>query len=1231
MKSKSFPKPPFCLRPGPILVLLLVALVTPGLVNAGDINVPASGDVALLPFPPAQAGDEARHHPSSPAGGQPRHLINHTTQAVSPLTFAPLLTGQVAKLTASDAAGDDEFGWSVASSGDTAVVGAYLDGDAGSASGSAYVFERNRDGTDAWGQVAKLTALDAASNDNFGYAVAISGDTVVVGAYLDDDGGGGSGSAYVFERNQGGADAWGQVAKLTASDAAGGDQFGNAVTISDDTVVVGAYLDDDGGGSSGSAYVFERNQGGADAWGQVAKLTASDAAGGDWFGQAVAISDDTVVVGAMLDNDGGSASGSAYIFERNQGGADAWGQVAKLTASDAAAFDNFGNTVAVSGDTVVVGANGDDDGGDASGSAYIFERNQGGADAWGQVAKLIASDAAADDQFGRSVAISVDTIAVGARWDDDNGSASGLAYIFERNQGGADAWGQVAKLIASDAAAGDEFGTAVAISGDTIVAGARWDDDAGNASGSAYTFVRSGNAWEQIQKAAAADAATDDQFGWSVAISGDTAVVGAYLDDDGGNESGSAYVFERNQSGADSWGQVAKLTASDPAADDQFGWSVAISGDTVVVGAYLDDDGGSDSGSAYVFERNQGGADAWGQVAKLTALDPAPDDFFGNTVAISGDTVVVGAVWDDDGGNASGSAYVFERNQSGADAWGQVAKLTASDADADDNFGWSVAISGDTVVVGTWLDEDGGIASGSAYVFERNQGGADAWGQVAKLTASDATADDQFGWSVAISGDTVVIGAYLDDDGGSDSGSAYVFERNQSGADAWGQVAKLTASDAAVEDYFGNAVAISGDTIAVGAVWDDDGGDFSGSAYVFERNQGGADTWGQVAKLTASDDAADDNFGWSVGISGDTVAVGAVWDDDGGSDSGSAYIFGLTIGLPEMAVTGSDIEIANGNTTPSAGDQTDFGSVSLGGAITRTFTISNSGSVDLSLTGLPVVSMTGPAAGDFSVTVAPAASIAPGSTTPFQVRFDSSAVGTRAATVTIANDDSDENPYRFAIQGTGSNTAPMAAAGPDQNAGVGGPVTLDGSGSSDPDDHLPLTYGWTQTGGPAVSLSDSTVSQPAFTAPALPTVLTFSLTVTDAFDLADPTPDEVVVSVADSPLTGLVAINSSPTVLSQTTILTATITSGSNPGFTWSFGDGTIGSGATPGHVYGATGTYTAVVTASNSLNLLTATTVVTITGSGESNFSYIPLFLKNLIPIGGAGEPANEDLSKHP
>jgi hypothetical protein len=277
-------------------------------------------------------------------------------------------------------------------------------------------------------------------------------------------------------------------------------------------------------------------------------------------------------------------------------------------------------------------------------------------------------------------------------------------------------------------------------------------------------------------------------------------------------------------------------------------------------------------------------------VAKLTASDGAAYDDFGYSVAISGDTVVVGTHYDDDNGFESGSAYVFERNQTGADNWGQVAKLTASDAAADDRFGVSVAISGDTVVVGAWGDADNGTQSGSAYVFERNQTGADNWGQVAKLTASDAAAGDWFGYSVAISGDTVVVGAPGDDDNGSQSGSAYVFGRNQTGADNWGQVAKLTASDGAAGDWFGYSVAISGDTVVVGAPYDDDNGAYSGSAYVFERNQTGADNWGQVAKLTASDAAAVDCFGISVAISGDAgaIVVGADWDDDNGTDSGSA-------------------------------------------------------------------------------------------------------------------------------------------------------------------------------------------------------------------------------------------------------------------------------------------------------------------------------------------------------
>jgi uncharacterized repeat protein (TIGR01451 family) len=685
-----------------------------------------------------------------------------------------------------------------------------------------------------YSQVGKLTTPDGAAGDYFGYAVAISGDTVVVGAYGDDNNGDASGSAYVFTRNEGGADGWGGVAKLTASDGTAGDYFGHAVAISGDTVIVTAYGDDDHGHSSGSAYVFRRNQGGPDSWGQAAKLTAADGAAYDSFGTSVAISGDTIVVGANLDDDKGADSGSAYVFRRNRGGADNWGQAVKLTASDGAAGDYFGISVSISSDTIVIGAYGDDDHGSSSGSAYIFTRNQGWADNWGQAVKLTAADGAADDYFGWSVAISGDTIVVGAWRDDDYyGVNSGSAYIFRRNHGGADAWGQWTKLTAADGAAGDNFGSSVAISGYTIVVGAYGDDDHGADSGSAYTFVGAGNVWVQQAKPTAADGAAGDGFGMSVAISGDTIVVGSLYGDGNVAGSGSAYAFRRNEGGLNGWGQVAKLTAADGAAGDGFGVSVAISGDTIVVGAFCDEDNGANSGSAYVFRRNQGGADKWGQAVKLTAADGAAYDEFGVSVAISGDTVVVGSPGDADHGADTGSAYVFRRNQGGADHWGQWTKLTAADGAAGDYFGISVAISGDTLVVGSPGDDDNGAGSGSAYVFRRNQGGPGAWGRAAKLTAADGAAGDQFGVSVAISGDTVVVGADGDADHGANTGSAYIFTRNRGGADNWGQAAKLTAADGAAYDEFGYAVGISGDTVVVGAFWDDDHGADSGSAYVF--------------------------------------------------------------------------------------------------------------------------------------------------------------------------------------------------------------------------------------------------------------------------------------------------------------------------------------------------------------------------------------------------------------
>jgi len=813
------------------------------------------------------------------------------------------------KLLASDGDAYDYFGGDISTSDETIIIGAASD-DVGANvdQGSAYLFERNEGGAENWGEVIKLIGSDSEAGDRFGCSVSISGDTVVIGAYSDDVGAStDQGSAYVFMRNQGGPDNWGQVIKLTASDGVSEDRFGISVSLYDDTIFVGAYFDDIGANTDqGSAYVFERNQGGPDNWGQVTKITAFDGTSSAWFGGSVSLFSDTVVIGAYGD---GGNQGSAYMFERNHGGINNWGLVTKLTASDGGVDDRFAMGVSLFCDTLVVGAPYHDVGGNNSqGSAYVFERNQGGADNWGEVAKLTASDGSTNDYFGRSVSLSCGSVIVGSNGDDIGGnSGQGSAYVFERNCGGADNWGWVIKLTAFDGESGDQLGSTVSIDNSIIIIGAIGDDIVpDNNRGSAYTFVRSNETWMEIAHPLAIDGAGNDQFGISVDICCDTVVVGARNDDVGANiAQGSAYIYNRNQGGADDWNQVYKLTASDGASNDHFGRSVAIHGNTIVVGSLFDDVGViDDQGSAYIFERNQGGVDNWGQVTKLTAADGAIDDLFGMSVSIFNDVIIVGAVGDNVGANADqGSAYVFERNQGGPDNWGQVTKLTAADGAVGDMFGRSVSISGDKIVIGAYSDNVGANDDqGSAYIFERNQGGLDNWGQVAKLTAADGAIDDFFGFSVDISGDTVIIGAHQDDTGaGFRQGSGYIFERNQGGVDNWGQVTKLTASDGSANDRFGVSASIFYDTVIIGASHDNVGTKTDqGSAYVFERNQDGIDLWGQVTKLTAHDGEAEEQYGYHISISGDTVIVGAYLDNvSANAYQGSVYIHKL---MPEYVI-----------------------------------------------------------------------------------------------------------------------------------------------------------------------------------------------------------------------------------------------------------------------------------------------------------------------------------------
>lgn len=397
--------------------------------------------------------------------------------------------------------------------------------------------------------------------------------------------------------------------------------------------------------------------------------------------------------------------------------------------------------------------------------------------------------------------------------------------------------------------------------------------------------------YKSLLKLTSSDAADSDNFGYKAALDGNYAIVGAPGADGEGTDCGQAYLYLKTQGGTDGWGQIKTLVAGDASNGDFFGVAVDISGDYAVVGAGAENGSGTNQGAAYVFYRNQGGADNWGQVKKLTAADKADEDGFGYSVAIDGDTIIVGSDGEDGAGTDRGAAYVFLKDEGGADNWGQVIKLVAPEPENAAQFGFAVAIDGDLALVGAPRVDGSGTDQGEAFLFSRDQGGVGAWGLVKELLPNAPTNDSWFGNSVSVDGALAVVGEAWNDGTGTNRGAAYIFGRDEGGSGNWGEVERLSASDAHDADFFGFSVAVNGSNVVIGAAWAAAAGTERGQVYLYSRDEGGADNWGEVQRLRASDAQNEDWFGFSTAIAGSYILVGAIGEDGSGAGRGAAYLF----------------------------------------------------------------------------------------------------------------------------------------------------------------------------------------------------------------------------------------------------------------------------------------------------------------------------------------------------
>ena len=772
------------------------------------------------------------------------------------------------KLTDTDGAtsfGDSgaDFGSSIVLQDDFLIVGSPDDFDGASdsngiQSGAVAIYQRTPSG---WIQLARLVKPGArAPGDGFGSSVAWDGNWLVVGSP-------GVGEVHVFDA------AFANPATLVIADGSGtpGSEYGRSVAISNSRIAVGAPRADINGFNNGRVYLFEENAG---SWAQAGSVDSDKvsvitgvSSNNSGFGAAVALEGDRLVIGAPYEN-GPLSQGVALLYE-HVGASWVYRQALLKPTIDKP--DAFGRALDIDGDSIVVGAMFYDSGHPDSGAAHVFSRDASGN--WSHDQKLVASNAISGEEFGSSVDLQGDTLLVGAY----NGLnpipnfISGVAYVFQRT---GSVWNEQQIVSATDAGLGDRFGLAVAMDGDRIALGTPADDDNGLPnSGSVYIFrIRSNSA----NKLFAFDRTVDAEFGTTLAVSGDTLVVGAPYHDHvvaNNDNKGAAYVYRRVD---ESWELEQQLLASNAVNDDHFGWSVDISGDRIVVGAPGRDGTFANSGAAYTYTRI---GTAWIGQQQLGGQSPALNDEFGAAVAIDGNHIAVGVP-----GRAATIMSVLLQDAGVVEVFDFVANWTYQNtlvaSTITTGFGRLLDVEGDIIVAAA--------LNSNAYVFE-NSSGWTIHSQLSAGVTSVAMFGDQAS-SALVAGDTIVLGAANDDAVGQiDTGAVNSYRWTGS---SWTDIGKLYADDAAANARFGASIALFGDQMLVGAPGDSEAANDAGAAYLYKSVAG---DWVQRGKIVTNDAEQDDALGGgsptAVAINLDGRIVGAYREDVGGSGTnfGSVY------------------------------------------------------------------------------------------------------------------------------------------------------------------------------------------------------------------------------------------------------------------------------------------------------------------------------------------------------